>query len=435
MAELIEPKVLKGFRDFLPEAELVRRKIQATLEAVFLRYGFVPIDTPVLEYAEVLLGKGGGETEKQVYRFEDHGGRDIAMRYDLTVPFARFMAGHLGELPLPFRRYHMGKVWRGENTQRGRYREFTQIDFDIVGVDSASADFEILLLMVRSLQALGVDDFRIHFSHRGLYNRLLEKLGLAEQSLAILRVVDKLKKIGEAGVRAQLAELGVGERVERILSFIQPAPTFDGTLARVTAELGESGEEVARLAEIWACIRGAGLEGFFFFDSSITRGLDYYTGVVCETFLSRLPEIGSICSGGRYNNLASLYTPEVLPGVGSSIGLDRLLAALDTLGALPPARSAPDLLVLYLDDTLLPEYHRLAEGFRQAGLSAEVYPTRRKLSAQFHYAEKRGIPLAVVYGEAEKQKGGLTLKDLRSRQSWENLTPAAAAETAAGLRR
>ena len=174
MAELIEPKVLKGFRDFLPEAELVRRRVQAVLEGVFLRYGFVPIDTPVLEYAEVLLGKGGGETEKQVYRFLDNGGRDIALRYDLTVPFARFMAGHLGELSLPFRRYHMGKVWRGENTQRGRYREFMQIDFDLVGVDSASADFEIMLLMARSMQALGVADFRVHFSHRGLYNRLLE---------------------------------------------------------------------------------------------------------------------------------------------------------------------------------------------------------------------------------------------------------------------
>ncbi len=436
MAERIEPKVLRGFRDFLPEAELARRQVQNTLEGVFQRYGFVPIDTPVLEYAEVLLGKGGGETEKQVYRFQDQGGRDIAMRYDLTVPFARFLAGHLGELALPFRRYHMGKVWRGENTQRGRYREFTQIDFDIVGVDSASADFEILLLIVRSLQALGVGGFRVHLSHRGLYNRFLAKLGLAEQAVQILRIVDKMKKIGEEGVRAQLEELGTGRQpAARLLSFIQPRETFEETLARAGEEVGAECEEAQRLREIWSCVREAGLEGQCFFDTSITRGLDYYTGVVFETFLDRIPQIGSVCSGGRYNDLASLYTAESLPGVGASIGLDRLLAALESLGLLPRVSAAPALLILFLDDSLLADYHRLAEGFRRAGLAAEVYPARKKLNAQFHYAERRGIPLAVIYGEEERRKGGLTLKDLRSRRSWEDLSPQAAAETAAGLLR
>jgi histidyl-tRNA synthetase len=431
MAELIEPKVLRGFRDFLPEAERVRRRIQRTLEDVFRLYGFVPIDTPALEYSEVLLGKGGGETEKQVYRFTDQGKRDIAMRYDLTVPFARFMAGHLNELPLPFRRYHMGKVWRGENTQRGRYREFMQIDFDIVGVDSASADYEILLLMVRSLQAMGIQEFRIHFSHRGLFNRLLQTLGLAGQSVLILRAVDKLKKIGEAGLRGQLAELGAGDRVDRILAFIRPEGSFEETLSRIAAEIGADSEEVRRLQEIWSCIRESGLESFFFFDPSITRGLDYYTGAVFETFLTRLPQIGSICSGGRYNNLASLYTRESLPGVGASIGLDRLLAALESLDLLPREPAAADLLILYLEEGLLPYYHKLAEEFRQAGIAAEVYPARRKLAAQFNYAQKCGIPWALICGEEEHRRGVVSLKDLRSRESRENLTPQAAAEAVA----
>ena len=204
MAELIEPRLLKGFRDFLPRDERERQRIEQTLGRTFAAFGFEPIDTPILEYTEILLGKGGGETDKQIYRFDDQGGRDVAMRYDLTVPFARFMALHLHELPLPFKRFHIAKVFRGENTQRGRYREFTQCDFDIVGSDSASADFEIVLLMDRSFRAIGVDEVRIHLSHRGVFNSLLAQLGVADRGEQILRTVDKLRKIGDAQVRAQL---------------------------------------------------------------------------------------------------------------------------------------------------------------------------------------------------------------------------------------
>jgi histidyl-tRNA synthetase len=446
MAEIIEPKTLRGFRDSLPHTEIFKLEIQAKLTRVFRSYGFVPIDTPALEYAEILLGKGGGETDKQVYRFLDHGQRDVALRFDLTVPFARFMAAHSQELYLPFKRYHMAKVWRGENTQRGRYREFIQIDFDIVGVDSPSADFEILMVMQESLRALGVEDFHIHFSHRELFNELLRRLDIAAQYLPVLRVIDKLKKIGQEKVEEQLREIAGPERAREILGFITVEDSGEATLAKLRKSLAPrgvapqaAGETVpespalARLARVEECIRACGLERHFRLDPSITRGLDYYTGLVFETFLDPLPEIGSVCSGGRYNDLASLYTAEHLPGVGSSIGLDRLVSALEDLGLGSGARAAPDILVLYLDDSMLGQYHSLAGQLRAGGLSAEIYPSDRKLAVQLKYAERRGIPLAVFYGEAERARGTYNLRDLRSRESREGLNLPDLVRTAAAL--
>ncbi|HEB10588.1 MAG TPA: histidine--tRNA ligase [Spirochaetales bacterium] len=423
MEKQIEPRLLKGFRDFLPQMELFRRQIMRKLEKIFRLFGFLPIDTPVLEYAEILLGKGGGETDKQVYRFHDHGQRDIALRYDLTVPFARFMAQHLNELALPFKRYHIGKVWRGENTQRGRYREFTQIDFDIVGVDSASADFEILLLMFRSMAALGIEKFKIHFFHRGLYNNLLKHIGLEKKSIDILRAIDKSKKIGKENVAGLLKECGCGDHIERILSFIQPGVNFNETLENITAQIGSDSQEITRLHDIQQCIADMGLDNFFLLDPAITRGLDYYTGIVYETFLTDIPQIGSVCSGGRYNNLASLYTRAKLPGVGSSIGLDRLIAALEELKLLKEITEtiSTPLLILFLDQNLLSYYHQLAAAFHERGIAAEVFPVKKKLSAQFNYAQKKSIPLALICGELEMEKGSVTIKDLRSRQSYENL--------------
>jgi len=423
MEKQIEPRLLKGFRDFLPQTELSRRQIMRKLEKAFHLFGFLPIDTPVLEYAEILLGKGGGETDKQVYRFHDHGQRDIALRYDLTVPFARFMAQHLNELALPFKRYHIGKVWRGENTQRGRYREFTQIDFDIVGVDSASADFEILLLMFRSMAALGIENFKIHYFHRGLYNNLLKNFGLEKKSADILRTIDKLKKIGKEKVAGLLNEYGCGDHTERILSFIQPENNFDATLGKIMTQVDGDCQEITRLQEIQQCITDMGLDNFFLLDPAITRGLDYYTGIVYETFLTDIPQIGSVCSGGRYNNLASLYTRANLPGVGSSIGLDRLIAALEELKLLEKITETvtTPLLIFLLDQSLLSYYHQLAAAFHERGIAAEVFPVKKKLSAQFNYAQKKSIPLALICGELEMEKGCVTIKDLRSRQSYENL--------------
>ena len=435
MSDIIDPRTLRGFRDSLPEAEVGRLAVQEKLTRVFQGFGFVPIDTPVLEYAEILLGKGGGDTDKQVYRFRDHGDRDVAMRFDLTVPFARFMAAHSHELYLPFKRYHMAKVWRGENTQRGRYREFIQIDFDLVGADSTSADFEILMLMQESFRELGVPRFRIHVSHRELFNRFLAARGLSANYLPVLRAVDKLHKIGPAEVRAQLAELAGESAAGELLEFVSTGTSDRETLQRVGSLLPPDCPPLQRLAALWRCIEDCGLREYFHFDPAITRGLDYYTGVVFETFLGDLPDIGSVCSGGRYNDLASLYTREKLPGVGASIGLDRLMAALEELGLAAGDSAAPEALILLLDEGLLAEYHRLASSLRAAGLTAEVYPEARKLAVQLKYAERRAIPLAVIFGPEEQARGQYTLKDLRDRRSHDGLSAAALVETAKRLLR
>lgn len=423
MDGLIEPRVLKGFRDFLPVQELRRKAIEGQLAATFESFGFLPIDTPVIEYSEVLLGKGGGDTDKQVYRFNDHGGRDVALRYDLTVPFARFMSAHVAELYLPFKRYHIAKVFRGENTQRGRYREFTQCDFDIVGVDAASADFEILETMYRSFSALDVGEFTIRLSHRGVFNRFLGRLGIEASSTEVLRAVDKLARVGVDQVQAMLAELVTEANAARIIDFIQPAEDFGSTLAKMRDLAGGPGEDSERLEEIYAFITALGLERVFVLDPSITRGLDYYTGIVYETYLTALPGIGSVCSGGRYNNLASLYSKQELPGVGSSIGLDRLIAALDELGGTAAAPDAPlKVLVLMQDPTLAAHYYRLAARLRSDGLYCEVYPEGKKLATQFAYAEKKGIPVGVICGHEEESRDRINVRDLRTRENFNDLT-------------
>ncbi|WP_319562213.1 histidine--tRNA ligase [Marispirochaeta sp.] len=428
MASIIQPRVLKGFRDFLPETEIQRRGITKILEEQFRFFGFVPIDTPILEYTEVLLGKGGGETDKQVYRFEDHGGRDVAMRFDLTVPFARFMAAHVNELYLPFKRYHMAKVFRGENTQRGRYREFMQCDFDIVGTDTTSADFEILTMMHDSFHALGVSGVTIRLSHRGVFNRFLAHRGIAENSADILRTVDKLSKIGAEAVLDMLIEIAGEENARAVLEYIGARGDFSTVLSTMEALAGGEAEDTRRLKELKEAMEQCGISESFVLDPSITRGLDYYTGVVFETFLDELPQIGSVCSGGRYNNLASLYTKQELPGVGASIGLDRLMAALEEIGSAGRDEASVEAMVLYMDDQGVGDFHAFARRLRKAGIRAEVYPESRKLGAQFGFAEKKGAMAAVLLGEDERKSGTVTVKDLAARKNHEGLAPEEAIE-------
>lgn len=443
--KIIEPRVLKGFRDVLPAVEMERRRISGILEASFRRYGFVPIDTPVLEYTEVLLGKAGGETEKQIYRFEDHGGRDVAMRFDLTVPFARYIAGNRGELYLPFKRYHIGKVYRGENTQRGRYREFAQCDFDTVGVDSAAADFDILLTIVAAFRAMDIPDVTVRISHRGLFNGLLDRLGIAEHSVELLRVVDKRSKIGEEETARQIADLVGYEAAAEVLEFIRPVngnrATAEKMIHLAVASASPAGgpatdaatQAAERMRAILGLAEATGIDDVLLVDPSITRGLDYYTGLVFETVLNDLPDIGSVCGGGRYNDLASLYTREHIPGVGASIGMDRLMAALDELGRLAGDRPGADVLVFCLDETLSADYLRVAEALRAGGLNVDVYPESKKLGTQFSYAEKKGIPLGVLFGPEEKTRGTVNLKDLRSRESVDDISLQDAARRAAEL--
>jgi histidyl-tRNA synthetase len=439
MAVLIEPKVLKGFRDFLPPQEIIRRNLTEKIEATFRSFGFVPIDTPALEYAEILLGKGGGETEKQIYRFTDNGGRDLAMRFDLTVPFARFVAQHQGELDFPFKRYHIGKVWRGENTQRGRYREFTQCDFDIIGSDSPAADFEILLMIRATLRNLGCD-VTIKINHRGLFNRFLSHIGLNTQSVEVLRTVDKVAKIGLDETKQALAEFAGTHNAQKILDFIgtgnnAQTETFEETLNRLTELSGGPSPESERLGLIRHFMKKLGDGDFFTLDPSITRGLDYYTGVVFETFLTALPDIGSICSGGRYDNLTGLYSKNSISGVGSSIGLDRMIAALEGLDKLPAAASYTLAAIACVKPEDAGLYQALAQQFRKAGVPCEVFletisagtadggKDNKHLVKQYVLAEKKGIRWVIIpsFGN-DPSHNSFTLRDLAARKNHEGLS-------------
>lgn len=418
---MIEPVVLKGFRDSLPKEEIPKRMIMSILEGVFTSYGFSPIDTPVLEYSSILLGKGGGETDKQVFSFLDNGGREVSMRFDLTVPFARFLASHLSEVALPFKRYHINKVWRGEKPQKGRYREFIQCDFDIVGDDSALSDSEILSVMNTSFTSLIKSGFTFHISHRGLLNYFLSSLDLTDKAEDILRLIDKKRKIKEEELIAELNEITQSlDKTNKILLFISPDEnkTFLETLSSLEELSGGESEGSKRLRDVYAILEETGIDKHFVLDPSITRGLDYYTGLVYETFLDDLPSIGSVCSGGRYNNLASLYTKEVLPGVGSSIGLDRLMAALVELKSpLLENLSSADILIENIDESDGKTLN-VATLLRSNGLKCDIfYEKNAKAKKLYDYAEKNSIPYLLFI-----QKDGLKLKDLKTRETVSNIT-------------
>lgn len=429
METLIQPKVLKGFRDFLPQDEILRAGLIEKLTNTYRAYGFVPIDTPVLEYTEILLRKSNGETEKQVFRFEDNGGRDVAMRFDLTVPFARFTAEHREELYFPFKRYHIAKVWRGEKPQAGRYREFVQCDFDTVGSDSASADFEILSLMKAALSSIGVDDITIHVNHRGIFNRFLTKTGCSDKSEDILRIVDKIAKVGEQEVKDELTEVtGSTSSAEQILDYIKPCDTFAQTLDKIEKLAGGPAEDSKRMRDIYAMMVAAEIDKAYVLDPSITRGLDYYTGVVYETFLNKLPSIGSVCSGGRYDNLAGLYMKDKVPGVGSSIGLDRLIAGLSQLGLATQKGSYLDAEIYNTSADLSIYYQKVAGLLRKAGVAVEVFPDSVKMSKQYAITDKKNIPWGILVSAEEAQNGTLTLKNLSTREQFQGITAEEAAQ-------
>jgi histidyl-tRNA synthetase len=419
----IEPRTLKGFRDYLPETMLPRERIMDIARQVFRSYGFSPIDTPALEYAEILLGKGGAETDKQLYRFQDHGGRDVGLRFDLTVPLARFAAQHLGQLGTPFKRYHLGAVWRGENTQRGRYREFMQCDFDTIGTLSTAADAETILVVHDLLRAIGFEQFTIHVNDRSVLNGLLHRVGLAGKATLVLRALDKLGKIGAAKVAEELqAAAGASkDQSQEILQLVQLSGSNEAILKELEqlaagSELGKSG--VARLREVISIVDSAsGSNGKVQIDPSIARGLDYYTGLVLETTLDELPDIGSVCSGGRYDDLARLFTKQQMPGIGASLGLDRLLAAMEELGMIEAVRTPAEVFVPYFDSQRLGDYFRLAAQLRAAGFGVEVYPDCVKLGKQLQYADRRGFRVAIVAGEREFAAGECQVKDLASGQS------------------
>ena len=419
----IEPRTLKGFRDYLPEAMIPREWLIDTARRVYRSYGFSPIDTPALEYLEILTGKGSEETDKQLYKFQDHGDRWVGMRFDLTVPLARFAAQHLAELGTPFKRYHIASVWRGENTQRGRYREFMQCDFDTIGTHAVAADIETTLVIHDLFQALHIPDFTINVNNRLILSGLLELFGLADKATPMLRALDKLAKVGRDKVADEMvaAAGATPNQAARVLRLSEIDGTNDKVLSQLDAlvdgsEKGQSG--VSKLAELLSAVSAAGIDlQRVRIAPSIARGLDYYTGTVFETFLDRLPGIGSVCSGGRYDNLAGLYTKQELPGIGASLGLDRLLAALEELQLVEKVSTPAPVFIPFFDAGRLHDYLRLAAEIRAAGVGVEVYPEPKKLGQQLKYADRRRFRLAVIAGNDEFTSGTCQIKDLATGQS------------------
>jgi len=419
----IQPRTLQGFRDFLPDAMLARESIMDGARAVFRSFGFRPIDTPALEYLDILTGKGGEETDRQLYRFEDHGGRQVGMRFDLTVPLARYVAQHIGKLGVPFKRYHLGTVWRGERAQRGRYREFMQCDFDTIGTSSLVADAEIVIVIHELLRAIDVGPFVIRVNNRKVLGGILARHGIESDAASVLRALDKLPKIGHQGVAAELHDqVGLSSaQSDAILEFAERSGTPDTILSQLAGQVRDSELACQGLEELEQVVHAARAGGVpadrLELDLSIARGLDYYTGTIYETFLVDLPAIGSICSGGRYDDLAGLYTRESLPGVGASLGLDRLLAALEELGRLQTRPTPTQLLVAYFDPHHLHDYLQLATAVRRRGIAVEVYPEPKKLKAQLKYADRQHIPWVLIAGEREFAEGKCQVKELATGES------------------
>jgi len=418
----IKPRTLDGFRDYLPKTMIPRERLIETARRVYRSYGFAPIDTPALEHLEILIGKGSGETDKQLYKF-DHGNNKIGMRFDLTVPLARFVAQHINELGTPFKRYHVATVWRGERPQKGRYREFMQCDFDTIGTLAMSADIETALVIHELFQALGFDDFKIRINNRMVLNGLLDRLELADRSTSILRSLDKLGKIGADKVVAELMEFALlsTEQATEVVKLASIEGSNEDVLRQLAPLVAGSprGEEgVAKLEELVKTVTAVGVpESRLQIDVSIARGLDYYTGTIYETFLGKLPSIGSVCSGGRYDNLAGLYTSQQLPGIGASLGLDRLLAAMEELGMLEKVATPAEVFMAYSSKERFVEGLQLASSLRAVGIGVEVYPDDRKsVGKQFQYAEERGCLVGIMVSDKDEDR--VEVRTLATKDSW-----------------
>jgi histidyl-tRNA synthetase len=443
----VPPRKLKGFRDFLPEQAQRRKQIIDTIWQQATQAGFQPIETPVLEYAETLLGAGGQETDKEVYRFEDHGGRDVGLRFDLTVPFARFVAENQGTLVLPFKKVQIANSWRGEKPQKGRYREFCQADIDIIGVDSAAADIEVLATLYSFLNQLVTQPFTMSIGHRKILSAILQQafpdLSPDGEAKALI-ALDKTDKVGAAKVRELLLaidgchEQGV-ERLQMMLN--RKTADGDGDLAALAEDLAAVPEvqpEIARFQKVITVLQKLTIHGHgrVKVDLNIARGLGYYTGIVFETTINALPGFGSISSGGRYNDLVSRFSRQGLPGIGGSIGVDRLLAAFEELEAAnkPPQAARTGCFIAVATEDALGAAFELATAMRQIhglrGIAVDVGLKIGKLGQQFKYADRRRFACVVTVGDDELAKQLYPIKDLETgrEQHWSReqlLTPAA----------
>ena len=418
MAEIITPRTLSGFMELLPKDQVIFERIKGQLEKVYTNYGFFPLDTPVLEDSRILLAKAGGETEKQIYRF-NKGDSDLTMRFDLTVPLAKYVAKNYSDLTFPFRRYQIGKVYRGERAQKGRFREFYQADIDIIGDGKLSIlnDAEIPSIIYSLFTGLGIDNFLIRINNRKVLNGIFTMNGLSDNAADVLRVIDKIDKIGVDNVTAELKDMGIDEAtVSNILSIL----TFKGSNDEIIEKLKElQGKNeifdagLDELTKVVYYIKKFGVKDEYFnIDLTIARGLDYYTGTVYETFIKDHPEYGSVCSGGRYDNLAEYYTKKSLPGVGISIGLTRLFYVLMENEFLNRDFENPvEVLVIPFTEDVSYAVET-ATVLRNAGISTQIYLEEDKFKKKISYGNKLSIPYCVMLGEDEINAGKVSIKDM-----------------------
>ncbi|MBC7765706.1 MAG: histidine--tRNA ligase [Hyphomonadaceae bacterium] len=413
------PSILPGFMELLPADQLLFNDLLDKIRKTYEKFGFIPLDTPMIEKSEILLAKSGGDTEKQIYRFQK-GDNDLSLRFDLTVPLARYVAQHFGELTFPFRRYHIGKVFRGERPQRGRFREFYQCDIDIIGSETLSIinEAEILSVIHETFLALGFQNFTIRINNRKILNGFYEGLGIVDKG-GVLRVLDKLDKIGVDAIKKELSEMAIAcDVIDKIMDFV--AITGDkqdilNTLLAIDSDSEMFKLGVQELQEVCGYIDAFGVPSEnYAIDLSIARGLDYYTGTIYETVLNDYPSIGSVCSGGRYDALAESYTKQKLPGVGISIGLTRLFYQLKEAGIIKASKATPtDILIIPMQGAM-PYALQVASKLRGQDIPTEVYLNEGKLKKQFGYADKLGIPYCIVIGEEEMQTGLLTMKNMQT---------------------
>ena len=423
MANMVQPRILPGFMELLPEDQILFNQMSDTIRKVYEKFGFLPLDTPTIELSEVLLAKAGGETEKQIYRFQK-GDHDLSLRFDLTVPLARYVSQHAADLVFPFKRYQISKVFRGERPQKGRFREFYQCDIDIIGNDELDLvyDAEMPAVIYHVFKELNMGAFTIRLNNRKVLNGFFKELGLEDKIAEVLRIIDKLEKIGEEKVTQELAELEVTEEaIAKILQLIH----IKGSNEQIVESLRQMAIEeplfhvgVEELAQVTEYMRQRGMEEeYFAIDLTIARGLDYYTGTVYETMLNDYPKLGSVCSGGRYDNLTGYYTKQKMPGIGISIGLTRLFSQLKEEKVIEATKkSLVEVLVVPMGPEQMPQALKAAQQLRQADIKTDVYYQQKGMKQKMKYAGKLGIPYVMLIGEEEAANGQVTLKDMNQGQ-------------------
>ncbi|MDE6885643.1 MAG: histidine--tRNA ligase [Helicobacteraceae bacterium] len=423
----ITPRTLSGFKDRLPKEAMAKSKLLSIVSKVFENFGFMPIETPHLEYADILIKQGSDEIQKELYKFKDHGNRDVALRFDQTVPLARFISQHRNKIDLPFKRYAIGNVFRGERAQKGRYREFTQCDFDFIGSSSIACDAEIIQVIYESMIALGIEEFTIWLNNRKILNGICKYFGILKDNdiSNILRIIDKIEKIGENEVIEELSKMIDKNSVKKMLEIASIKQNGDSTeffneisyLKDWNNDLKTGIEEIESVYEILSNLQMD--RDTYRVNFSIARGLGYYTGVVYETTLNTQRGLGSVCSGGRYDNLARSFSSENISGVGASIGIDRLLSSMETNSK---RQTSARVLIICMNKNHFSYAYKIAETFRRSEIPTEVYPEINKIKKQFSYANSKGHEFVVVIGDDELQTNEITLKNMTSGMQMKGLS-------------